>query len=101
MQNQLLHAPVVEVGDIELVFGWTGDTMSLTDLFELTPGRAQHAHDLAVQGQLVDPAREGIVGIQVLDRTRRDANRPGRARRERPRREWSIGRVAEHLTSSR
>src|SRR5207245_4192361 len=76
MQRQLLHAPVQHLGDIQLVLGLTVDLVDPAELLQLFPGFAEHAEHGAVEGQLVDAARERIRHVHVLRRSWRDANRP-------------------------
>ncbi len=53
--------------------------MDPAELLRLLAGLAEHAQELAVEGQLVDAPRLGIGTVEHLARPRRDANRPGRA----------------------
>ena len=60
MQNQLLHAPVVEVGDIQFVLRRTSHGVQPTELPEFPPADAEHAHYLSVERQLIHAARIGV-----------------------------------------
>src|SRR5438094_555240 len=81
MQDQLLHAPVEQRGDVEQVFRRAGDFVDPAELLELFPGLAEHAEQLALQAELVDPPRVGVGCEQHLIGPGRDAQRPGRTRR--------------------
>src|SRR4051812_7157908 len=77
MQDQLLDAPVVHVGDVDGVFRRAGDAVRPVELPELVTGLAEHADDGAVEGQLVEPPGFDVRRIEILRRRRRDAQRPG------------------------
>src|SRR6266446_2107967 len=81
MQDQLLHAPVEQLGDVQQVFRRAGDFVDLAELLELFSGLPEYAEHLAFQAELVDPARVGVGREQHLVGPRRDAQRPGRTRR--------------------
>src|SRR5580692_4991887 len=81
MQDQLLHPPIEDFGDIEHVLVRAGDGMDPAELLELFAGAAEHAQNLAVEAQLVDAAGESVGDIEHLVRRRRDAQRPWRAGR--------------------
>src|SRR5882757_352795 len=56
LQQQLLHPPVQELGDIEHVLGRARHRVDPAELLELLAGLAEHAQNLAVERQLVDAA---------------------------------------------
>src|SRR5712692_5612018 len=97
-KEQLLHAPVQNFGDVDLVLRWAGHLVYPPELFELLAGLAEHAQDLPVQSELVHAAGERIAAVQHLLRLGRDADRPRRAGRLRP---FDIlgGHVANRRTS--
>src|SRR5262249_19781764 len=80
VQHQLLHAPVEQLRDIEQILRRAGDFVNPSELLKLFARFAEHAEHLAVERQLVDPAREGVGGVQHLVRPGGDAHRPGRPR---------------------
>src|SRR5258706_8722588 len=49
MQNQLLHAPVEQLRDIEHVLRGAGDLVDPAELLQLLAGFAEHAEHLSVQ----------------------------------------------------
>src|SRR5262245_6303962 len=53
-QHELLHAPVQDLGDIELVLGRTGDLVNPSELLGLLARAAEIAQHLALQAELVD-----------------------------------------------
>ena len=57
LQDQLLHAPVQELADVEHVLRRAGDRVDPAELLQLLAGLAEHAEHLAVERQLVDAAR--------------------------------------------
>src|SRR6266851_5605217 len=57
--------------------------MNPAKLFQLLARFPEHAENLALERELVNPARKTIRAIQNLVRRRRDANRPGCPRRHR------------------
>src|SRR5438876_1255677 len=81
MQDQLLHAPVEQLGDVEQVLGRAGDFVDPAKLLELFSRLAEYAEHLALKAELVDPPRVGVGCEQHLVGPRRDAQRPGRTRR--------------------
>ena len=58
LQQQLLHAPVQQLGDVQHVLRRAGDLVDPAELLELAARRADHAEHLAVERQLVDAARD-------------------------------------------
>src|ERR1700722_19092117 len=60
LQNQLLHAPVQELGDIQHVLRRTRHRVNPAELLQLLAGLAEHAQHLAVEAELVDAARPGV-----------------------------------------
>src|SRR5262245_5853009 len=81
-QHELLHAPVQDLGDVELVLGRAGDLVNPSELLGLLARAAEIAQHLALQAELVDAPGIGIGAVEHLVRPRRDAERPGRAGRE-------------------
>src|SRR5439155_16832220 len=75
-QNKLLHPPIQDFADVELVFRRTRDLMNPPKLFELLAGFAKQAQDFSIQAELVDPAGKSVGAVQVLMRRRRNTNRP-------------------------
>src|SRR5581483_132850 len=80
MQDELLHAPVQHLGDVELVFRGAGHFVYPAELLELLAGFPEYAEDLAVERQLIDAAGKRVGAVKHLPLTRRDADRPRRAR---------------------
>jgi len=60
MQNEFLHAPIQQFGDVDFVFRRAGDFVNPAELFQLLAGLAKPAQDFSVQAEFVDAAREGI-----------------------------------------
>ncbi|OIQ64378.1 hypothetical protein GALL_540710 [mine drainage metagenome] len=56
--------------------------MNPAELFQLLAGLSKHAEHLALEAQLVDPSGPCVRTVKHLVRRRRDADRPGRARRK-------------------
>src|SRR6476620_11548109 len=81
LDHQLLHAPGQDFGDVDFVLGRAGNLVHPTELFRLFARLAEPAEHFAVEADLVDAAREGIRDECDLLRSRRDADRPWRARR--------------------
>src|SRR5580704_12894937 len=81
MQDQLLHAPIENFGDVKRVLVRAGNLVNPPELLELLAGAAEHPEDLAVKRKLVDAAGEGVGDIKYLVRPRCDAERPWRAGR--------------------
>src|SRR5882762_8464490 len=82
LQRQLLHAPVEQLGDIELVLAWTRDLVDPAELLRLVSRLAEPSEHLAVERQFVDAAGERIRAVEellALRVGRRDAERPRRA----------------------
>src|SRR6188508_3331700 len=80
VQQELLHAPVQDLGHVELVLRRAGDLVDPAELLQLLPGLAQHAQDLPVERHLIYTSRERIGRVEHLVRTGRDAEGPRRAR---------------------
>ena len=57
-ENQLLHAPIQKLADIEFVLRRAGDFVNPAELLELLAGAAEIAQHFAVQAELVDAARD-------------------------------------------
>src|SRR5262245_30612420 len=81
LEQQLLDPPVEDFGDIDLVLRRAGDLVDPAELLELLARLTHPAEHLAVERDLVDPAREGIGDEHYLVWSGRDADRPGRVRR--------------------
>src|SRR5207237_7722608 len=81
IEDQLLHAPVQDFGDVDLVLVRTGDLVHPAELLELLAGLAEPAEHgaLAVERDLVDAARISIRDERHLVLSGRDADRPRRA----------------------
>ena len=43
LKNQLLHAPIQELGDVELIFRGAGDFVDPSELLELLARLAEHS----------------------------------------------------------
>src|SRR5882672_7651391 len=80
MEQQLLRAPVQELGDVELVLRRAGELVNPAELLERLARAAEPALHLAVERELVDTARIRVRDVQHLVRRRGDAERPRRAR---------------------
>src|SRR6266481_6430460 len=86
LQRQLLHAPVEQLGDVELVLARAGDLVNPAELLRLVSRLAEPPEHLAVERQLVDAAGERVAAVQELLAgcvRRRDADGPRRALRDR------------------
>src|SRR4029079_2777695 len=83
LQDQFLHPPVQEFGDIQHVLRRAGHRVNTAKLLELLSGLAEHAEHLALETQLIDAAGPGVGTVKHLVRRWRDAERPWRARRKR------------------
>src|SRR3954470_24439072 len=73
MQDQLLHSPVEELGNIEYVFGRTRDLVYPAELLHLLARLAEHAEHFPIERKLVDATGISIRRIKDLTRTRGDA----------------------------
>src|SRR5262249_22570168 len=82
MQNELLHAPVQNLGNVEVVLGWACDLVDPAELLELLARFPEIAEHLAVEAQLVDAAGIGIGAVEHLVGTGSDAQRPRGTGRE-------------------
>src|SRR3989442_5492200 len=77
MKIQLLPPPVVHVRDENDVFGWARQPMQPIELFRAAAGLAEHAENLAVEGELVQSAGLIVDGEQILSwAISRDTERP-------------------------
>src|SRR5215831_9928790 len=81
-QEELLHAPVQDLGDVDLVLRGTGDLVNPSELLGLLARAAEIAQHLALQAELVHAPGIGIGAVEHLVRSWRDAERPRRAGRE-------------------
>src|SRR5215831_7403560 len=81
-QDELLHAPVQDLGDVDLVLRGTGDLVNPSELLGLLARAAEIAQHLALQAELVHAPGIGIGAVEHLVRSWRDAERPRRAGRE-------------------
>src|SRR6516225_10853811 len=103
MQNQLLHSPVRDLANIELVRIAAIDLVNRAEFFQQLPRFAEFTQDAAVQLHLVDLAVVHIgraVGIgteEILMRSRRDADSPWRADIDVLRLEFAV--IVEHLNA--
>src|SRR5438046_8441816 len=79
--DELLHAPVQELANPDLVFGRTGNSVDPAELAEILAGPAVHAEHLSVERHLVDPARIEVSCKENRIGTRSDAERIGSAGR--------------------
>src|SRR6185436_20211042 len=77
MEDQFLHAPIHDLGDIKFVFRRTGDFVNPAELLWLFAGAAQNAENLSIESQLIKPARKRVGGVQHLIGAGRDAYGPG------------------------
>src|SRR5271155_860701 len=74
LEDQLLHAPIQELGDIKHVFRRTRHRVNPAELLQLLAGPAEHAQHLAVEAELVEPPRPCVRTVEHLMRRRRDAD---------------------------
>src|SRR5437867_13126688 len=79
MQDQLLHTPIHDLSNVELVSRGALDFVNPAELPGLPAGTAEDAKNLSVQRQLVQAAGERVGSIQHLIRTGRDTDGPGSA----------------------
>src|SRR5882724_5127097 len=78
-QNELLHTPIQNLGNVQFVFRRTSNLMNPTKLSQLFPGFAQHTQHFAIQTQFVNAARKSVRAVQHLMGRRRNANSPWRS----------------------
>ena len=77
IENQFLYPPVVHVRDENDVFGWARQPMRPIELFRAAAGLAEHAENLAVEGELVQSTGLIVDGEQILSwAISRDTERP-------------------------
>ena len=55
-ENQLLHSPIQQLANEELVLRRARDLVNPSELLGLAAGSAEHAQELAVERQLINPA---------------------------------------------
>src|SRR5437763_5211948 len=84
LENQLLHAPIQELGDVELVFRGAGDFVNPSKLLELLARLAEHSQEFSFERQLIDASGKGVRGIEHLVWSGSDADSPRRSRRHGP-----------------
>src|SRR5438067_13898306 len=60
MKQQLLHAPVEELGNVEHVLRRAGDLVDPAELLQLLARFAEHAKHLAIERELVNAARKCV-----------------------------------------
>ena len=78
-RDQLLHAPVVHVSDVNQVLRWAGDAVSPIKLAEFMAGLAPHAENFSFrQLKLVEPTGFGVSREKILRRGAGDADGPRR-----------------------
>src|SRR6266850_5903653 len=78
IQNELLHPPIVHIGDEYNVLGWTSEAMRPIKLSGPTTRFAEHSQNLSIQCEFIETARLLIDREQILGRSiRRNAERPG------------------------
>src|SRR5260370_1976194 len=75
-QDQLLHPPGQNLGDVKFVLGWARDLVNPPELLELLARLAEIAEHLSIQAAVVDAAGIGLGPVEHLLRPRRDAERP-------------------------
>ena len=63
MQDEFLHPPVQQFGDVNRVFRGARDFVNPAEFFEFLAGAAEPTQDFSVQAELVDAARESIRGV--------------------------------------
>src|SRR6266404_5150966 len=78
-EDEFLHAPVEDFGDVEFVFRRAGDGVDPAELPGLFAGFAEHAENSSVEGEFVDAAGVGVGSVEDLIRAGRDAQSPRRA----------------------
>src|SRR5215467_523530 len=93
MEHELLHPPIEQLRDIELILARTRNLVNPPELLHFLPGLAEHAEDFALERELVDAPGHRVRAVQHLIRRRRDADRPWRTRRRE--RVWTR-RAADH-----
>src|SRR5205085_501064 len=82
LQRQLLHAPVQELGHVDLVLAGARDLVNPAELFCLMAGLAEISEHLAVERQLVDASGIRVAAVEellALRVRRRHADGPRRA----------------------
>src|SRR4029077_12131225 len=94
MKQELLHAPVEDLGDVQLVLRRACNFVNPAELLRLLPCLAEDAEQLSVERDLIYTSRKRVGGVEHLVRTWGDANRPGRAGAHRSRRRVRPRRVA-------
>src|SRR5262249_7806742 len=72
-QDQLLHPPGQNLGDVEFVLGWARDLVNPPELLELLARLAEITEHLSIQAECGDAAGIGIGAVEYLVRPRRDA----------------------------
>src|ERR1043166_955226 len=79
LDHDLLHAPVVHVGDVNRVLVRARQAVRPIELAHVVARLSEHADDLSVERHLVQPPGLRIRHEQVLRRRLRHAERPRRA----------------------
>src|SRR5262249_40016583 len=79
LEHQLLDAPVQEFADDELVLRRAGDFVDPAELLGLPARAAEITQDLAIEIELVNAARIRVRAVEILRRSRRDADGPRRS----------------------
>ena len=54
MERETLHAPVEQLGHVQLVLGRARDLVDPAELLRLLPRLAEHAEDFSVEREFVD-----------------------------------------------
>src|SRR5579863_5279958 len=81
MQDQLLHTPIEDFGDVEGILIRAGYAVHPAEFLELLAGTPEQPKHLAVKRELVDAAWKGVRDVKHLVRGRGDAQGPRRAGR--------------------
>src|SRR5882672_6595839 len=75
-EDEFLHAPVEDFGDVEFVFRRAGDGVDPAELPGLFAGFAEHSENFSVEGEFVDAAGVSVGSVEDLIRAGRDAQSP-------------------------
>ena len=80
LENEFLDAPIQKFRDVEFVRGRASDFVNPAESAKQLAGFAEDAEDFSIEREFVDAAWKSVGSIEDLIWSRRDANRPGRAR---------------------
>src|SRR6266702_7077965 len=80
LENEFLDAPIQKFRDVEFVRGRASDFVNPAESAKLLAGFAEDAEDFSTEREFVDAAWKSVGSIEDLIWSRRDANRPRRAR---------------------